>query len=181
MGVIFVAGVHAVGKTTACAHAAASLQLVHYAASSLIKAEKASAIPEQGKAVSDVGGNQELLIRGIGKACERHRGRIILDGHFTLAKPDGQIENIALDVFRAIALDGIAVFHDKPTDIAMRLQLRDGEIWKPDSIAQHQDAELAHANLVATELNVPLKLLRAFDSDGLMSAIASWVIRAGRV
>lgn len=178
MGVIFVAGVHAVGKTTACAQAALSLQLVHYAASSLIKAEKASAIPEQGKVVSDVGGNQQLLIRGVGKACERHQGRIILDGHFTLSKPDGQIETIALDVFRAIALDGVVVFQDKPADIAMRLQLRDGEIRNPDSIAQHQGAELAHAHFISRELNVPLKLLPAFDADGLANTIANWRVKA---
>ena len=178
MGVIFVAGVHAVGKTTACTQAAGSLGLVHYAASSLIKAEKASAIPKQGKAVTDVNGNQELLICGVEKACERHQGRIILDGHFTLSKPDGQIEAIALDVFRAIALDGVVVFQDKPADIVMRLKLRDGEIRNPDAIARHQNAELTHAKFVSRELNVPLKLLPAFDADGLTYTIANWDVNA---
>lgn len=174
MGVIFVAGVHAVGKTTACTRAAASLGLVHYAASSLIEAERAGAIPKQGKVVPDVNRNQELLICGVEKARERHQGRIILDGHFTLSKPDGKIEAVALDVFRAIVLDGVVVFQDNPEDIAMRLELRDGEARNPDAIALHQNAELTHAHVVSRELSVPLKILSAFDIDGLTCTIADW-------
>lgn len=175
MGVIFVAGVHAVGKTTACAHAAGAMDLVHYTASGLIKAEKASAIPERGKSVSDVDGNQVHLICGVEKARMQHQGRIILDGHFTLSKPNGQIEAIAIEVFRALVLDGVVVYHDEPTAIAARLNQRDGENRSPDVIAHHQNAELAHARLVATELNIPLKLLAAFDAKGLVSSIADWI------
>lgn len=174
MGVIFVAGVHAVGKTTACAYAADTLCLAHYAASGLIKAEKSSAIPAQGKAVSDVDGNQVLLIRGVHKACEKHDGRIILDGHFTLSKPTGEIEAIALDVFRAIELDGVVIFQDEPAAIAERLNLRDGEGGNSDAIALHQEAELAHAHYISLELNVPIKVLSAFDSTGLVSTISDW-------
>jgi len=96
MGVIFVAGVHAVGKTTACTHAARTLSIAHYTASSLIKAEKASAIPEWGKVVADIEGNQNLLIRGVRRVLLENRGRIILDGHFTLPNAKGDIEAIEL-------------------------------------------------------------------------------------
>ncbi|MES2366205.1 MAG: ATP-binding protein [Pseudomonadota bacterium] len=175
MGVIFVAGVHAVGKTTACAYAADVLRIPHYAASSLIKAEKASAIPVHGKAVADVDGNQVLLIRGVHKACERHDGRIILDGHFTLSKPRGEIEAIALDVFRALELDGVVIFQDEPAVIAERLNLRDGGGGNPGAIALHQEAELAHAHSISVELSVPIKILSAFDSAGLVSTISDWI------
>jgi adenylate kinase len=174
MGVIFIAGIHAVGKTTACTFAADSLRLAHYAASSLIKAEKASAISTYGKEVVDVEGNQQLLIRGVQKACERHEGRIILDGHFTLLKPDGGIETVAVDVFRALALDGVVVFQDEPAAIAERLSLRDGESRNSNVIAQHQAAEIHHAQSVSSKLDVPIEFLSAFDSDGLVAAIKRW-------
>lgn len=178
MGVIFVAGVHAVGKTTACAHAADALCLAHYAASALIKAEKASAISAQGKAVTDIDGNQVLLIRGVEKACGKHDGRFILDGHFTLSRSSGEIEAIALDVFRAFDLDGVVIFQDEPSAIAERLNLRDGEGGNADAIAIHQEAELAHAHYVSLELSVPIKVLSAFDSAGLVSAISDWLLNA---
>ena len=65
MGVIFVAGIHGVGKTTASNHAAGILCMGCYTASELIKLERASAIPTSGKAVADIDGNQMLLIRGV--------------------------------------------------------------------------------------------------------------------
>ncbi|HUW36182.1 MAG TPA: ATP-binding protein [Rhodocyclaceae bacterium] len=175
MGVIFVAGVHAVGKTTACAHAASTLGIAHYTASGLIKAEKASAIPVQGKSIADVDGNQTLLIHGVEKARSRHQGRIILDGHFTLATLEGRIELIAMDVFRALVVDGVVVYHDEPVAIATRLNQRDGETRRSEVVAEHQEAELKHARMVANELRVPLKLLPAFDSDGLVASIRQWV------
>ena len=174
MGVIFVAGVHGVGKTTACAYAARSLGLAHYSASGLIKSEKTSAIPEQGKTVFDVEGNQALLIRGVEKACGQHQGRIILDGHFTLLKLDGRIEAVAIEVFSSLSLNGVVVYHDEPAAIAERLHKRDGENHSVDVIARHQDSELAHAQLVAAELGLPLELLSAFDSDGLIATMSRW-------
>ncbi len=174
MGVIFVAGVHGVGKTTACACAVRALGLAHYSASGLIKSEKADSIPVQGKAVTDVEGNQALLIRGAGKACVKHQGRIILDGHFTLMKADGRIEEVAVDVFRSLSLNGIVVYHDEPTAIAERLHRRDGESYHVDVIARQQDSEVAHAQFIAAELDLPIEILSAFDSDALIATISRW-------
>jgi adenylate kinase len=174
MGVIFVAGVHAVGKTTACTHAAGALGIAHYTASGLIKAEKATAISAKGKAVADVEGNQNLLIRSAEKARMRHQGRILLDGHFTLATHEGRIESIAVGVFRSLILDGLVVYHDDPLAIAARLNQRDGEALRTDLVAQHQEAELEHAHIVAAELRIPLRLLAAFDASGLVASIMEW-------
>lgn len=174
MGVIFVAGVHGVGKTTACAYAMRSLGLAHYSASGLIKSEKANAIPAQGKSVSDVEGNQALLIRGVEKACVKHQGRIILDGHFTLLNSDGRIETVAVEVFRSLSLNGVVVYHDEPAAIAERLHRRDGESYRVDVIARQQDSELAHAQFIVAELDLPIEILPAFDSDALIATISRW-------
>lgn len=174
MGIIFIAGVHAVGKTTACSSASVALGIPHHSASGLIKAEEANAISQSGKAVSDVEGNQHLLINGVRKACDRNNGRIILDGHFTLLKPDGEIEAIPVDVFRALCVDGIVVFHDKPSAIAERLMGRDNVASDPASIEFHQRLELDHARLVASQLNTPVEFLNAFDESGLIRLISGW-------
>jgi adenylate kinase len=174
MKIIFVAGVHAVGKTTACIHAANSLGLARYSASELIKTEKVNAIPDNGKAVADVEGNQELLIRGVRKVCERHQGKIILDGHFTLLKPNGVIEAISTDVFRALLIRGIVVYRDEPGAIVRRLEDRDKSLLSVTAIDQHQSAELEQAHLVATQLGVPIQILKAFDEVGLTRLISEW-------
>ncbi len=175
MGIVFVAGVHAVGKTTACNYAASSLGIAHYSASNLIKQEKASAISQSGKVVVDVEGNQKLLIRGTRKVCEQHRGLIILDGHFTLLRPDGGIEAIPIEIYRQLFLEGIVVYHDKPEAIAKRLSNRDKSSIDPTDVERQQNFEFEQAHLVATELGVPIKPLEAFDESGLVQIVLEWM------
>lgn len=131
-------------------------------------------IANKGKAVVDVERNQDLLVLGLEKMRARHMPPIILDGHFTLLGTDGCIKAVEVAVFRALAIGGIVVYVDDAQAIAARMQQRDGDVSEPELIARHQEAELAHARLVATELGVPLKLLRAFDSAGLITSISDW-------
>jgi adenylate kinase len=174
MGVIFVGGVYAVGKTTACTHVAKTMSMTHCTASGLIKAEKANAIPKQGKVVTDIEENQNLLIRGVQRVLVENNGRILLDGHFTLPNREGQIERIAIEVFKALDIQGVVVFHDEPDAIAARFVARDGESRSADVVAQHQGVELAHAQRVCDELGIPLMLLDAFDAVGLTQVVEQW-------
>lgn len=171
-GTIFVAGVHAVGKSSVCSQAAKTLNVVHYSASSIIRAEKASAISDNDKTVKDVNGNQDLLVLGLEKVRETHKKLIILDGHFTLRTKRGRIESIPLEVFRSLVLDGVVVYHDDPEAIAIRMKERDDDSLSPMVIKQHQDAEIEHARLVASDLRIPINILKAFDSEGLVTSIA---------
>jgi len=54
MKVIFVAGIHAVGKSSACKLLSSETGTPHYTASQIIREEKASAISEDSKLVTDV-------------------------------------------------------------------------------------------------------------------------------
>lgn len=174
MGVIFVGGVYAVGKTTTCTHVAKAMCIPHRTASSLINAEKGNANSEEGKAVADIADNQNLLIRGVQRALTENGGRILLDGHFTIPNPDGQLARVTIEVFKALDVQGVVVLHDEPHAIAARFVARDGERRSADIVAQHQRAELAHAQTVCDELGIPLMLLDAFDAAGLAQAIEQW-------
>lgn len=175
MGVIFVAGIHAVGKTTACEKASRSLKMPSYTASGLIRTEKESAISEVGKSVADILGNQELLIRGVKKVFKQSIGKIILDGHFTLLKTDGTVEAIPEEVFSALELDAIVVFYDEPISIAERLAKRDSTNADPIDIEDHQCREMDSAHSIADKLNIPFKKLKAFDDAGFLQLIHKWI------
>lgn len=174
MGVIFVGGVYAVGKTVACEKASRVSKVAHFTASRLIKAEKANAIPDRGKLVADIVDNQKLLINGVNRALVESGGHLILDGHFTFPMADGRIECVDVEVFRALRTIGVVVYYDDPAAIAARFQERDGELCTSDMVAQHQSAELSHAHLVIGRLGIPLLLLSAFDSAGLVDAVERW-------
>jgi len=172
MSVVFVAGVHGVGKTTACAKAASSLMIGHYAASAVIRGEKASAVSETSKIVADLDANQLLLINGVRRIASQGE-RFLLDGHFTLKSSLG-IEPIPTAVFEQLGLRGSVLYWDHPEQIAARIAERDGVEADLDSIHRHQQLEVAHARAVANELSIPLVELSAFDVEGLIQSIMEW-------
>lgn len=168
MNIVFVGGVHGVGKSTTCECVASTCGYAHVSASDLIRRERADAVAANGKLVTDVGGNQELLIHGFRRFCDSGGSRrILLDGHFVLRDGAGDIQRLPLSVFRALAPGRLVCFEDDPVAIASRLQHRDLNEVGANQVSSLQDQELSHASDVASELRVPLTVLRAFDSVGL--------------
>jgi len=176
MGTIFVAGVHAVGKTTCCLAAVQQLGYPHFSASEIIRTEKLSAVPSGTKEVRDVDENQQLLIRGVDRILDRGQRYFLLDGHFTLLDTLQQVQTVDIAVFARLQIDGVVVYRDDPELIQTRLRERDHHAYDVKLIAMLQDAELTHAKTVSSTLQVPIFHLHAFDSAGLIASVSRiWV------
>lgn len=173
MGIIFVGGVHGVGKSSACKRAAAITGVAYHTASEIIRAESGAIRMHETKEVRDVGSNQSLLLQGVKKLSAALGDKFLLDGHFTLVGSGGGIERIPEGVFLPLGLDAVVVFRDRPDNIAIRLQERDGRAWSASRIAAQQDAEVEHAQEVARSNGIPLVSLEAFDIQGLVNAIST--------
>ena len=78
------------------------------------------------------------------------------------------------EVFREMGLTAAVVHSDDPVAIASRRVARDAERHAKEAIAAHQEAELQQARHVAAVLGIPLLILGAFDSAGLVKAIREW-------
>ena len=168
MTVVFVGGVHGVGKSTYCAEVAQATGCLHVTASAIIRRERAEAIAASGKLVADVEGNQSLLIRGVRSLrSEMGATSILLDGHFAMRDGGGHIQAVAVDVFRALGIGHLVCLADEPHLIAARMAQRDGETPTERDIAVLQDAELKNARLVAAVLGMPFTLLRSAHREGL--------------
>lgn len=165
MGIIFLAGVYGVGKTTLGQHAEKTLGIRHITASSLIKAEKASAISDTTKAVANIEDNQRLLMIGLRKARKENNGHFILDGHFTLPNNTGEIEPVSIDVFKEMQICKVILLHDAPEEIAKRFNSRDEKQISPDTVKNHQQKEIAHATYVCDELRIPLVMMNSPEID----------------
>ncbi len=169
--VFFVGGVHGVGKSSCCAKVAEKAGLRCFTASTLIKAEKKSAIDEKSKNVRNTAENQDLLVRGLQKYTGLDGQRVILDGHFTLINSKHEITSIDVEVFRRLGVEGVAIFYDDPLAICKRLRERDGQSRDIPSLSTHQEMEIERGRLVASTLGIPMVLLDAFDTCGLVQAI----------
>lgn len=174
MRTIFVGGIHAVGKSTACKAISQELGLPHYSASDIIRREKAAAVSENSKLVANVAENQQLLIYGASRLLLD--GHFMLDGHFTMRrKLDGAVEPVHTDVFHDLRVGIVLLYTDHPESIAQRMQARDGVLHAVEALAEHQNAEIAHAKQVAAALAVPLVLLKAFDGAGAVEVLRTWL------
>ncbi len=170
MGVIFVGGVHGVGKGTHCQLFAQRTGIQWFTASSIIKTEKQSAIAVDTKVVTDPVGNQHLLLSGVRRLLTASP-TILLDGHFTILNSDKSIVRIDIEVFNQLQLQGIVVLKDNPFKISDRIRQRDGGEWTVADISLHQDEEITHAQMVATKLAIPLFLAEATDSHGFAKVV----------
>lgn len=160
---IFLGGVHGVGKTSMCAGVSEKFGLEVISASAIIRTERDVPSSDSRTEVADVGGNQGLLIRGVQRLAAGVTGRYLLDGHFALRTLTGSIEEIPPLVFDAIRVKGLICLYDDPASIAQRLIRRDGGAHDARAISELQAAEIRSAESVSRDLRVWLRVVKAFD------------------
>ncbi|EPJ43790.1 MAG: hypothetical protein OFPII_39110 [Osedax symbiont Rs1] len=160
--VIFVAGVHGVGKGTVCGDLAKKYGLATYSASQLIKSVKKSSV-DINKVVLGASENQDYLSIALSNLSPSS-STILLDGHFCLNSDDG-IFQVPFSVFESLDLEAIFLITESPSLILSRLLARDTESMGFDVIKQLQILEVERAKLVANKLNVPLVFCEQGDTN----------------
>lgn len=98
--IIFIGGVHGVGKGTICQKIKEKLDFTHLSASEVLKWDDFK--NEKGdKRVENVSTTQQRLIENL-KNIVNPQKKYLLDGHFCLLKKDNSIERVPLKVFQQI-------------------------------------------------------------------------------
>jgi predicted transcriptional regulator/adenylate kinase len=152
---IFVGGIHGVGKTTICRKAFVPLGYRCMTASSLIAAH--GRITDNNKRVDDVPGNQIALIEQLATEKSSHN-RLLIDGHFTLLNRQGHIELVDLCVFQNMQPDRLILIKGDTKETVRRLIDRDGRKWSQKLVAAFQTEEEKHARHVSNALGIPLHI-----------------------
>lgn len=162
--IVFVAGVHGVGKTTYCKELSKNLKLPHFSASDIIRSQKASAVQSNTKNVKDAGKNQDLLLQGI-ESLELTNKEIILDGHFVLLQND-DIKHLPLSTYVGLQLKKIILLNDSPENIYKRITARDVDSqFSVDLINKMQIAETEYAKEASKVLDVELEVVTIIDKS----------------
>lgn len=172
--VFFIGGIHGVGKSTAAKKLSNHFNLPYYTASQIIREMKDTQEDESDKRVKAINDNQKLLILGLDIKLEKEQ-TIILDGHFTLQDSNSNIIKIDLYVFRQIHLCGIVLLQESAKEIQSRLSLRDNSKENITKINEHQITEENHADVISTELNVPIIKLFSYKDSDLISSFNNFL------
>jgi adenylate kinase len=170
MSVIFLAGVHGVGKGFLGAPVANALGISHFTASQLIREEKGQVTWGTDKKTSDLDDNQLALTRAVSQRRLTHRS-ILLDGHFVLRNSQGALTPLETTVFKKLHLIGVILLSEEPNVIASRLALRDKGETNIHAISELAEAESAHAQAVCHDHDLPLTVIHAPTEKSVTDAI----------
>ena len=167
---IFVSGVHGVGKTFFCNRVKEQRGINTYSASKLI-AEKRNIGFSADKIVSDIDENQSLLLEAIDELRETGN-EFILDGHFCLLESDGLISRIPMDTYTSLRPDKIILLTEQPSVIVARRFQRDGIVVEEADVDSFQREEMAYAKEVARNMGVQLIVsLGSYDLENIIQMI----------
>lgn len=151
---IFVGGIHGVGKTTFCNKVKNVLDIETYSASTLIEQEKNISFSKD-KLATNINDNQDYLLNAIRKMdCDRKT--FILDGHFCLLNKNGAVTRVDVNTFIKLRPIAIIVLTDNPSEIALRRKERDGVNQNANEIELFQNEEIKYAKEVTELLETKL-------------------------
>jgi len=150
---IFVAGVHGVGKGFLCNNYIKNSNVLHKSASQLIR-ENSNITLTDNKLTSGMEQNQKILIAALDKLKSENK-ILLLDGHFSLVSKYGEVKKLSSSVFKSINIDMVVLIENTKDIITKRIIERDNSEPAYD-IEELIKAESENANSICTELNIPL-------------------------
>ncbi|TWO32947.1 AAA family ATPase [Seonamhaeicola sediminis] len=151
--IIFVGGIHAVGKGAFCKELAEKFNFEHLSASQVLKWNEIS--DSKNKKVQNINTTQDRLLTNLNKIIEPNK-KYLLDGHFTLLNSNGQPEKIDESTFIGIQPESIILLTCDPKVIFERLKKRDDSIYKLSVLEKMQQMEIKYADYISKKLNIPL-------------------------
>lgn len=153
-GVVFIAGMYGVGKSTLCNMLSNSLNIPAFSSGDLIS-EKNGEKYGANKTVKDKEYNQRLLVSAVEEKLIESP-EMILAGHFCIFSSVNEVEILPEFVYKELHLSRIILLEADAAVIIDNLQNRDNKNYSLKDIKELLDAENLQAKKIATELNIPL-------------------------
>lgn len=169
--IIFLGGIHCVGKTTFSREIKKLIpQIETLSCSEVLKWEDSSY-----KKVKDINDNQSRLIANLVEVIDIDKP-YLLDGHFCLLNDDNKIEQVSLDIFRDINPEMIVILVEDLDIILSRLRDRDSREYDRDTIALLASEELKHAQDVAQAIGIPIHILNTSEHKEVIEDIRKFTL-----
>jgi len=164
-GVVFVAGVYGVGKSTMCDRLSEMLGVTAYSAGDLIS-ECNKELYGKNKKVKDKDGNQNILIDSVKYKLQENE-TLILAGHFCILGNDNQPDILPEFVYEKLMISSIILLETSVQNITKHLEQRDGKEYSSDLIKEFIMLERKQAEKISQKIQVPLIIheMNFDDSD----------------
>lgn len=166
--IIFIGGIHGVGKTTFVNQIKAQRPSIVGLSCSTILSWRNPAHKE----VDDVDANQNKLLANLPHFIV-NGNTYLLDGHFCLMTAQGNVARVPMEVFQTIHPKMIVVLEANSEIISQRLQVRDSKPYPIPMLDAFQQEEVSYAREVAHTLGIPFLLCNDENRDEVIDGILS--------
>lgn len=135
-GIIFVAGIYGVGKSTLCERLSISIGIPCYSAGDLISAINGE-IYGRNKTVVNKEKNQDILVTAVNERLQKDK-TFILAGHFCIFDKSFNVERLPESVFSLMSISKVVLLESDVTKVCENLRYRDSRCYPldPYSIAE---------------------------------------------
>jgi adenylate kinase len=159
---IFIAGIHGVGKSTFCnAFETFHPNIECVSASDLIKNYQSNAFTDS-KQVPNINSNQNILINAL-RSQKITKELVLLDGHFCLFDSNFIPQEIPQETFLKLNISIIILLTAPAELIITRMKNRDGKVHSLEQLSKLQNLEISTAKSTAKKLDIPLHILTNDD------------------
>ena len=162
--IIFIGGIHGVGKGTLCRKVCNELNLRHLSASEVLKWEEIS--EKENKLVKDFSFTQNRLINNLQQLVKENE-RYVLDGHYCLLNTNNVPEKIDIETFRALNPFAFIIIVDDVYEIKRRLENRDKIEYDFNLLLKFQELEHSYSIELAEQLNIPHLTLKSNEINNI--------------
>jgi adenylate kinase len=177
--IIFLGGIHGVGKSFLGSHAAKENHLLHKSASQLIKEERGTQSWDEKKYTNEIEINQKALISAINR-LKQNCENLLLDGHFCLMGINGEITIIEIKVFEKLNLNAILLLESNIHTLKERLKARGETSYTDRFLKEFLMKERQQAIAASEKLNIPLKIMLDPTKHQFNTAVKS-IIKAKKI
>lgn len=157
--IIFVGGIHGVGKSSICRETSVPTGATHIVASDLIRSMGQKS-DDGNKRVESISQNQDVLVQAL-HGFVNSNICYLLDGHFALFNSDGTISDVPVSTFQSIAPIAASFIYDAPASITERLGKRDQNRFDLSTLDLLQAHERSNAERICEHLGIPLLITNA--------------------
>lgn len=168
--IIFIGGIHGVGKSTICQDICRKIEIEYLSASKLLKWTEKN-IGSGSKKVNDIPNTQNQLLTALKQTVQDDK-LYMLDGHYCLFNSNNDVESIPVDVFKEIDPIALYLILGDTSEIIKNLETRDNTSYKIHLLDQLQDCEKTHARYLSKTLDVPLEIYKNSNPNQLMDTVA---------
>jgi len=169
--IIFVGGIHAVGKGTVCKELTEKFNFEHLSASQVLKWDEIS--DSKNKKVQNFTTTQDRLLTNLNRIVKPNK-KYLLDGHFTLLNLNGEPEKIDESTFVGIQPESIILLICEPKIIFERLKQRDDSIYELSVLEKMQQMEIEYAKYISKKLEIHLFTVIDGNTNSVIEHLKSY-------